>query len=121
MSLSDAQARTTSRWISLLSGVALYGHAYLTAALRVGLPWTVHAFLQHLLFLVVTVLVVIAVFRVRGPMTSLIRTFGEGRDDWLQRFLPWQTLATAAPYVIAIWVVLQYLVWACGSRRARPS
>ena len=112
VSLSDAQARTTRRWISILSGVAIYGHAYLTAALRVGLPWTVHAFLQHLLFLVVTVLVVLTIFRVRGQMAALIRTLGQDSDDWLQRLLPWDTLATVVPYVIALWVVLQYLVWA---------
>ena len=112
VSLSDAQARTTRRWISILSGVAIYGHAYLTAALRVGLPWTVHAFLQHLLFLVVTVLVVLTIFRVRGQMAALIRTLGQDSDDWLQRLLPWDTLATVVSYVIALWVVLQYLVWA---------
>ena len=50
--LTDVQARTARRWISWISGLAIYGYAYLAAALSLGLPWTVHGFLQHLLYLV---------------------------------------------------------------------
>ena len=110
--LTDGQARAARRWISWISGLAIYGYAYLSAALALGLPWTVHGFLQHLLYLVVIVLVVIAIFRSRRFVAALIRSLGEGRRGWMRRVLPWETLAVAGHYVLALWVVLQYLVWA---------
>ncbi len=109
--LSDAQARATRRWVSILSSVAIYGYVYLSAALRLGLPWTVHGFLLHLLFLVVTILLVVTIFRVRGHVAALIRAFGVNRKDWAQRLVSWEMLARAVPYILAAWVVLQYLVW----------
>jgi small conductance mechanosensitive channel len=109
--LSDAQARTTRRWVSILSGVAIYGYVYLSAALRLGLPWTVHGFLLHLLFLVVTILLVVTIFRVRAHVAALIRAFGVNREDWARRLVPWEVLTRAVPHILAAWVVLQYLVW----------
>jgi moderate conductance mechanosensitive channel len=111
--LTDGQAEAARRWFSTVSGLAIYGHFGLAAALRLGLPWGAHGFLRHLLFAVVTALVVVGIFRVRGQVAGIIRGLGEARGStWLHPLVPWRALATAGPYVLAAWVILQYAVWA---------
>lgn len=116
--LTDDQATATRRWLGLVIGLAVYGQAALAAALRLGLPWTVHGFLLHLLFLVVTVLVVAAIIRSRTYVAALVRglaaSLASGRDGQggrLHRLIPWRFLTNAGPYLLSAWVTLTYLVW----------
>lgn len=110
--LTDRQAGAARRWIGLLTGFAVYGYAGLEAARRLGLPWAAHGLLVHLLFLVVTALVVVAIFRVRAYVAALIRGLDRGRGGWVGRLVPQEFLAEAGPWLLAGWVVLEYLVWA---------
>ena len=112
--IDDALAHRAQWWLSFLLGLGVYGSCALTAAERLGLPWTVHAFLRHLLFLVVTVLVVVQIYRWRGEVAALVEHWGRSSKSAVTRYLPWEALAASGHHVIAAWVALVFLVWAVG-------
>jgi small conductance mechanosensitive channel len=62
--------------------------------------------------LVVTLLVVVAIFRVRAYVAASIRGLDLGGRGWIRRLVPQEFAAEAGPYLLAAWVVLQYLAWA---------
>lgn len=112
--IDDALARGIQRWLTLLLGLAFYGHAALRAAERLGLPWTVQGFLRRLLFLVVAVLLVVQIYRLRGHLARLLGHWASTSRSALRRYLPWPALAAGGHHLLAVWVALVYLVWAVG-------
>jgi small conductance mechanosensitive channel len=114
VALEDDVARRAMRWLSLLSGLSLYGYFGLEAARRLGLPWTVHGFLLHVLFLAVTVLVIVLIYRLRAQVGGMIEHWGRTSTAIYARFLPWQMLAAVGHHLLAAWVGLVFLVWAVG-------
>ena len=114
--MDDATARETQRWLSLLLGLGFYGYFALAAGRRLGLPWAVHGFLLHALFLVVTVLVVTVIYRLRAHLGAAIEQWGqEGSSANIARYLPWQAFAAVGHHVLAVWAGLVFLVWAVGA------
>lgn len=114
LALGDEAARRAGRWLSLLSGLSLYGYFGLEAARRLGLPWTVHGFLLHILFFVVTALVISLIYRARAHLAGMIERWGQSSTSAFARYAPWQALAAAGHHLLALWVGLVFLVWAVG-------
>lgn len=112
--LDDAAALHAHGWLHLLGGLAIYGYFLLRAAQRLGLPWTVHGFLLHLLFLIVAVLVIVLIYRLRAQLRATIERWGKTSTTALVRYLPWQTMARIGHHLLAGWVALVYLVWTLG-------
>ena len=101
--MDDATARETQQWLSLLLGLGFYGYFALAAGRRLGLPWAVHGFLLHALFLVVTVLVVTVIYRLRAHLGAAIEQWGqEGSSANIARYLPWQAFAAVGHHVLAV-------------------
>lgn len=114
VALDDGMARHLHRWLVWILGLAVYGHYALQATDRLGLPWTVEGFLTHLLFLVVTGLVILQIYRLRGQVSALIVHWGRTSKSAFTRYLPWQGLAAAGHHILAVWVASVFLVWAVG-------
>jgi small conductance mechanosensitive channel len=112
--LSDGEARRAARWLSVLTGLAFYGYFALAAARRLGLPWTVHGFLLHVLFLMLAVLAVSLIYRLRAQLAGIVERWGEGSTSFMAHFVPWQTLAGVGHHLLALWVGLVFVVWAVG-------
>ncbi|MGE3741878.1 MAG: mechanosensitive ion channel domain-containing protein, partial [Geminicoccaceae bacterium] len=113
--LDDATAGETHRWVCLLFGLGVYGYFFLAAARRLGLPWTVHAFLLHLLFFVVAVLAIWAIYRLRAHLGAAIEKWGSEFSPFFSRYLPWDYFSSVGHHILALWVALVYLLWAIGS------
>jgi small conductance mechanosensitive channel len=109
--LDDALAVRVQRWLSLLLGLSFYGYFALNAARRLGLPWTVHGFLLHILSAVVAGLLITVIYRLRGHVGAAIEHWGQNSTSVFARYLPWQALAAAGHHLLAIWVGLVFLVW----------
>lgn len=114
--IGDALARRLQGWFSFLLGLAVLGDYLLRAAQRLGLPWTVHGFLRHLLFLAVAVLAIVQIYRFRGEIAALVEHWGRSSTSALTRYLPWRALAATGHHVLAAWIAVVYLVWALGVR-----
>lgn len=112
--LDDASAQSLQGWANLFIGFAIYGYFALEAARRLGLPWTVHGFVRHLLFFVVTVLAVSMIYRVRAQVGAAIDSWGSSSTSIVARYLPWGLISTVGHHVLALWVVLLFLTWAVG-------
>ena len=112
--MDDAAASAAQRWVSVLLGLAFYGYFGLEAARRLGLPWTVHAFLLHSLFLVVAALAIRAIYRLRAYLGAAIERWGAAAGTGPARYLPWRAFSLVGHHVLAGWVALVYLVWALG-------
>ena len=71
-------------------------------------------FLLHLLFLVVAVLAISAIYRAARPSwRPLIERWGAASAaPGCARYLPWRAFSTVGHHVLAAWVALVYLVWA---------
>ncbi len=113
--MNDAAAREAERWVGTLLGLAFYGYCGLEAARRLGLPWTVHAFLQHTLFLVVAAVAIWAIYRLRAYLGAAIERWGASLGAGPARYLPWRAFSLVGHHILAAWVALVYLVWALGS------
>lgn len=114
--MDDAAALETARWVALLMGLGLYGYFGLEAAQRLGLPWTVYGFLQHVLFLVVAGLTIRAIYRLRAYLGVAIELFSSTPRPakGIARYLPWRAIVASGHHVVAGWVALVYLAWAVG-------
>ena len=110
--LSDEEAAGAQWWLALLLGLGLYGYFGLEAARRLGLPWTVHAFLIHVLFFVVAVLSIRLIYGLRAILGAAIERWGTETGSGLARYLPWRTFSAIGHHLAAAWVALIYLVWA---------
>ncbi|MEK0083621.1 mechanosensitive ion channel domain-containing protein [Benzoatithermus flavus] len=112
--LADAAARRAERWVSLLTGLSFYGYFGLRVARTLGLPWTVHGFLLHVLLFTLVVLVITLIYRLRTHVAGTIERWGRSSTSVFARFLPWQMLAAAGHHLLAVWVALVFVVWAVG-------
>ena len=114
--MDDFAAVEAERWVAVLLGLGLYGYFGLEAARRLGLPWTVHSFLSHLLFLVVAGLTIRAIYRLRAYLGVQHPAVGRAgpRAPGIGRYVPWRALAASSHHVLAGWVALVYLAWAVG-------
>lgn len=114
--MDDAAALETARWVALLMGLGLYGYFGLEAARRLGLPWTVYGFLQHVLFFIVAGLAIRAIYRLRAYLGVAIEQFSSTPKPakGIARYLPWRAIAASGHHVVAGWVALVYLAWAVG-------
>ncbi len=71
-----------------------YGYFALQAARALGLPWTVHGFLEHVLFFVTFLLYVRLILRFRRlGADGLHELAAERRAGLVSRFLPWDSVA----------------------------
>ena len=112
--MDDAAAIEAERWVAWLLGLAIYGYFGLEAARRLGLPWTVHAFLLHSLFFVVAALTVRAIYRLRAYLGAAVERWGASAGAGLTRYLPWRIFSQIGHHVLAGWVALVFLVWSLG-------
>lgn len=112
--MDDAAANEAERWVAVLFGLAFYGFFGLEAARRLGLPWSVHAFLIHTLFFVVAALTIRAIYRLRAYLGAAIERWGTAASPGIARYLPWRAFSSIGHHVLAGWVALVYLVWALG-------
>lgn len=112
--LADDAARDSQHWLTTVLGLGVYGYFALQAGARLGLPPTVQGFLNDLLFLAVTLLVIVQIYRLRGAVAALIRRWGAGSSSAVARYLPWEALAAGGGHLLAAWVALVYLIWALG-------
>lgn len=110
--LDDGMARGLQRWILILLGLGFYGHFGLNAAERLGMPWTVRGFLSHVLFLIVTILAIVQIYRLRGAVAALVEHWGHTSTSAFTRYLPWRWLAANGPHILSAWAALVFLVWA---------
>ena len=116
--MDDSAAAEAHRRVTVLVGLAFYGYFALEAAQRLGLPWSVEAFLLQALFLVVAVLLIHAIYRLRAYLGATIERWGEHVSSTLARYLPWRAFALVGHHVLAAWVAVVYLMWAVGSPAA---
>ncbi|HET6468632.1 MAG TPA: mechanosensitive ion channel domain-containing protein [Geminicoccaceae bacterium] len=112
--LADDTAAHWFRWTRRIAAFGIYGTAILEAGWRLGLPWTIHGFLRHLLYLALAVMAMLAIVRQRervaAPIVRLAGEEGERRTGL--RRLPWQTLANTWHLFAMLFVVSLYAVWA---------
>ncbi len=100
---------------SVLRVVAVGGYGYfaLQAARALGLPWTVHGFLEHVLFFITFLLFVRLIFRFRRLGAEGFRTLAaERRAGLVSRFLPWDSVARAWHIVAILFGLAVYGSWA---------
>jgi small conductance mechanosensitive channel len=100
---------------SILRAVAVGGYGYfaLQAARALGLPWTVHGFLEHVLFFVTFLLYLRLVLRFRGRGADGLRALAaEGRGGVVSRFLPWDSVARTWHVVAILFGLAVYGSWA---------
>ncbi|HEX5794725.1 MAG TPA: mechanosensitive ion channel domain-containing protein [Geminicoccaceae bacterium] len=110
--IADAAAIQAFRWTRALTGLTIYGYLALQAARALGLPWTLHGFLLHLLFFVVVVMVIALIVRSRAPVAHALASLGEEPHGRVVRRLPWRGLAGVWHLLAASYVVLVFAVWA---------
>jgi len=90
-----------------------YGYFALQAARALGLPWTVHGFLEHVLFFVTFLLYVRLILRFRRLGADGLRTLAaERRTGLVSRFLPWDSVASTWHIVAILFGLAVYGSWA---------
>jgi small conductance mechanosensitive channel len=113
LGVTDARARQVDRWTKLIGGLGIYGYFLLRIALVLGLPWELHGLLEHLLFLVVSLLLVSMVVRFRAPVRDRLMRLAQDPEAVLrQRLLPLRSIAEQWHIVAIVWIVVHFVVWA---------
>ena len=92
--------------------LALAGYFILNAALRLGLPWSFHAFGNHILFLMIAVSLIAMVIRVRDPVAARIRALRKDNPTLITRLLPVGYIAAMWHWVIIGLILAHYVTWA---------
>ncbi|MEO1091310.1 MAG: mechanosensitive ion channel domain-containing protein [Pseudomonadota bacterium] len=93
--LDGPTALSLERSVIRVLSVGGYGYFGLRAARTLGLPWTIHGFLENVLFFVTVLLFVRLVLRFREPGAAGLRQLADGNDQgFLGRFLPWSWVAS---------------------------
>lgn len=112
--IPDAWASWGQRWAHRLTATALYSFFVLEAAQHLGLPPVLHAFLLHVLFLIVVAMAIVVIFQCRRPVAEAIASLAaEGRSAAL-RWLPWHGLAGIWHVAAMTYLLFVYVVWAAG-------
>jgi moderate conductance mechanosensitive channel len=110
--LSDAAADYGFRWTRWLAAIAIYGYFALEAGRALGLPWTIHGFLLHVLFFIVAVMLIVVIVRCRVPVARAIASLADEPHSRVIRRLPWRRLARVWHLLAAFYVLLVHTVWA---------
>ena len=110
--LSDEAADRAFRWTRRIALTTIYGYYALEAGRQLGLPWTIHGFLLHLLFLVVALMLTTLIIRSRVPVAHALASLAEDGHNRLVRRLPWRGLAGVWHLLAALYVLLVFAVWA---------
>jgi small conductance mechanosensitive channel len=110
--LGDEAADHAFRAVRRIARTAIYGYFVLEAAQRLGMPWALHGFLLHLLFLIVLGMAIAVVVRYRRPVAEAIASLGDERRSRALRSLPWRGLAKVWHLLAIAYLAFIYLVWA---------
>jgi moderate conductance mechanosensitive channel len=110
--VGDEMASYAFRSIRRLLRVWVYGYFVLEAGWQLGLPWTLHGLLLHLLFFAVAVMAGVMILRVRQPVAEAIASLGGDDRPPLLRRLPWATLSSLWHLLALLYVLSIYIVWA---------
>ena len=110
--LSDEAAVRIFRWTRRIALTTIYGYYALEAGRQLGLPWTIHGFLLHFLFLVVALMLTVLIVRSREPVGHALASLAEEGHNRLVRRLPWRGLASIWHLLAALYVLLVFAVWA---------
>jgi small conductance mechanosensitive channel len=109
---SDAAADEGFRWTRRLTAITIYGYFATEAGQELGLPWTIHGFLLHVLFFIVALMLITLIVRCRVPVAHAIASLEDEPHSRLIRRLPWLGLAGIWHLLAAFYVLLVYAVWA---------
>jgi small conductance mechanosensitive channel len=104
---SDESADRTFRWSRRIALTTIYGYYALVAGRLLGLPWTIHGFLLHLLFLAVALMVIMLIIGSRERVAQALAGLAEERHALVRR-LPWRALAGVWHLLAAVYVLLVY-------------
>ena len=110
--LSDHAAGHAFAWTRRISQTTVYGYFALEAGGLLGLPWGIHSFLTHLLFLTVVLLMTTLIVRSREPVAHALASLAEEGHNRLVRRLPWRGFAGVWHLLAALYVLLVFAVWA---------
>lgn len=104
--------RSLQRRITRIVAIGGYGYFILEAALKLGLPWTTHGFLLHLLFLVTFGQFVALVLAHREAAASALRRMGSQQTGGLfEGFLPWSFLSRYWHILAILFGLAMYVTW----------
>ena len=111
--VEEVEGLAIQRAVLRVVAVGGYGYFGLQAARALGLPWTVHGFLEHVLFFVTFLLYVRVVLRFRRRGAEGLRAVAaQGRGGVVSRFLPWNAVARSWHVVAILFGLVVYGSWA---------
>lgn len=110
--LGHDMAHFAMRWSRRLLGFSVYGYFILEAGRQLGLPAVLHGILLHVLFFVVTVMVMTVIVQIREPVSAALASLRSEAYGPAVRRLPWATLASTWHVLALLYVAFIYLVWA---------
>ncbi|MCB1883806.1 MAG: mechanosensitive ion channel family protein [Geminicoccaceae bacterium] len=111
LAVGDGVASLLQRGLKRAALVGVLGTFILASAYDAGLPWTLHGFLQRILYFVVTAMLIALILRLRALVSAAIQGLG-GHGHTLSRIVSWPLVARAWPFAAIALVVMHYLVWA---------
>ncbi|MFW5680438.1 MAG: mechanosensitive ion channel domain-containing protein [Pseudomonadota bacterium] len=111
--LEPAAGAELQRGLVRVVAVGGYGYFGLEAARALGLPWTLHGFLLHLLFLATFLFYVRLVLRFRSRGVEGFHALAAaGAGGMLGQFLPWRTVARIWHWGAILFGLALYGAWA---------
>jgi len=111
--VDEATALSVQRSSIRVLAVGGYGYFGLQAARALGLPWTLHGFLEHVLFFITFLFFVRLVLRFRRLGADGLRSLAAShRGGVTSRFLPWQSIAASWHIGAILFGLAIYLSWA---------
>jgi small-conductance mechanosensitive channel len=110
--VEDHAAWRAFRRLRGLALLAIWGGVLLEVARVLGMPWTLHSFLTHVVYAALALLAVVTVQQWREPIARGIAELGHDGHGTLARFLTPKRLAPVWHVVATAWIVILYLVWA---------
>jgi small conductance mechanosensitive channel len=110
--ISATAAANGFRWLRRLTSTTIYGYFALEAGRQLGLPWTIHGFLLHVLFFSIVLMVMTIIVRGRAPVAAAIASLADEPHRLVIRRLPWRSLAGIWHLLALFYVLFLYFVWA---------
>ena len=110
--ISAAAAANGFRWARRLAATTIYGYFALEAGRQLGLPWTIHGFLLHVLFFTVLLMVMTIIVQSRALVAATIASLADEPHSRVVRRLPWRSLAGIWHLLALFYVLFLYFVWA---------
>ncbi len=110
--ISAAAAANGFRWLRRLTSTTIYGYFALEAGRQLGLPWTIHGFLLHVLFFTILLMVMTIIVQGRAPVAGAIASLADEPHSRVVRRLPWRSLAGIWHLLALFYVLSVYFVWA---------